>query len=54
MKKWIVVGSLAAGLLALGAWRMRQSKKNPEDEFAIPDDFAVPTAQDEPVGVSRP
>ena len=51
MKKVIVVGALAAGLLALAGWRMRQSKKNPEEDFAIPDDFAVPTPKDEPVGV---
>jgi hypothetical protein len=48
MKKVIIVGALAAGLLALAGWRMRQSKKTTEDEFAIPDDFAIPTKPEEP------
>ena len=48
MKKVIIVGSLAAGLLALAAWRVRQSKKNPEDEFSIPDDFANTPQKEEP------
>jgi hypothetical protein len=47
MKKVIIIGSLAAGLLALAAWRMRQSRKSPEDDFAIPDEFTVPTPQKE-------
>jgi hypothetical protein len=48
MKKVIIVGSLAAGLIALAAWRLRQSKKAPEDDFAIPDDFTVPSKPEEP------
>lgn len=56
MKKLIVAGSLAAGLAALAAWRMRQSQANKPEEFPVPEDFASnpppPTApKDEPVGV---
>jgi hypothetical protein len=50
MRKWIVLGSLAAGLVALAAWRVRQSKVKTE-EFPIPEDFTVPTPTEEPVGV---
>jgi hypothetical protein len=48
MKKVIIIGSLAAGLLALAAWRMRQSRKNPEDDFAIPDEFTNTPPKEEP------
>ena len=52
MKKWIVVGSLAAGLIALGAWRVRQSKKTPEDDFgSLPEEFTNIPSREEPVGV---
>jgi hypothetical protein len=55
MKKLIVAGSLAAGLAALAAYRIRQSKQNKDEEFPVPEDFATytppPAPKDEPVGV---
>ena len=52
MKKVIVVGALAAGLVALAGWRMRQSKTKPEEEFgSIPDEFSNLPSKEEPVGV---
>lgn len=52
MKKWIAAGSLAAGLIALAAWRMRQDKKNPEDDFgSLPEEFTNIPSKEEPVGV---
>ena len=52
MKKLIIVGSLAAGLIALAGWRMSQSKSKPEDEFgSIPDEFSNLPPKEEPVGV---
>ena len=55
MKKLIVAGSLAAGLAALAAYRIRQSKQNKTEDFPVPEDFAYtpPPAEpkEEPVGV---
>ena len=52
MKKVIIVGALAAGLLALAGWRMRQSKKTTEDDFgALPEEFTNIPSREEPVGV---
>lgn len=55
MKKLIVAGSLAAGLAALAAWRIRQANQNKTEDTPIPEEFTYtpPPAEpkEEPVGV---